>query len=151
MRVTRALCGIVLVAALGACTDEPGAPAGGAPASAVPASAPAWTEPADYRFVLERRCEGGPSMGKYRVSVEDRAVAGVERIDGRTASGEEEIEVPTLGGLLELAQTAADDGGEMTTSVDPTDGHPVAVSFDVSGGAQEGATCFLISEYAATS
>jgi hypothetical protein len=146
VRVTRALCGIALVAALGACTDESAAPAGGG-ASAAPASAPAWTEPADYRFVLERRCEGGPSMGKYRVSVADRAVAGVERIDGRTASGEEEIEVPTLGGLLELAQTAADDGGEMTTSVDPTDGHPVAVSFDVSGGAQEGATCFLISDY----
>ena len=148
MRVTRALCGIALVAALGACTDEAAAPGGGASAPAAPASAPAWTEPANYGFVVERRCDDGPSLGKYRVAVEAGAVASVQRIDGKTASGEEEIEVPTLGGLLELAQTAADDGGETSTSVDPTDGHPVAVSFDVSEGGAEGPTCFQISEYA---
>jgi hypothetical protein len=147
VRVVRALCGLALVAVLGACTDEPAAPAGGGSKPSVPASAPAWSEPSDYSFVVERRCEGKPSLGKYKVVVAAGAVATVERVDGKTASGEEEIEVPSLGGLLELAQTAADDGGQMSTSVDPVDGHPVAVSFDVSEGAQEGQTCFLISEY----
>ena len=147
MRYARALCGIALVAALTGCTD--GEPAAAPPTFVAPASAPAWSEPADYTFVADRQCEGGPSLGRYRVTVTGGEVAGVERIDGRTASGEEEIEVPTLSGILDLAQTAADDGGSMTVQADPADGHPVRVSFDVSeAGQAEGATCFLISDYA---
>ncbi len=151
MRYARALCGIALVAALAGCTDEE--PAAAPPSFVTPASAPAWTEPADYTFVADRQCEGSPSLGRYRVTVTAGAVAGVERIDGKTASGEEEIEVPSLGGLLELAQTAADDGGAMTVKADPADGHPVLVSFDVSDGSEtaadgETATCFVISDYA---
>jgi hypothetical protein len=148
VRYARALCGIAVVAALAGCSDDK--PAATSPAFVTPASAPAWSEPADYAFVVDRQCEGQPSLGKYRVTVTGREVAGVERIDGRTASGEEEIEVPTLGGLLELAQTAADDGGAMTVRADPADGHPVLVSFDVSDGSETApaATCFVISEYA---
>jgi hypothetical protein len=151
VRYARALCGIAVVAALAGCTDKE--PAAAPPSFVTPASPPAWTEPADYAFVADRQCEGGPSLGKYRVTVTAGAVAGVERIDGKTASGEEEIEVPTLGGILELAQTAADDGGASTIKADPADGHPVSVSFDVSDGSEpeaggEGATCFVISDYA---
>jgi hypothetical protein len=151
VRYARALCGIAIVAALAACSDEEPAaapPTFVAPAPA-PASAPAWSEPADYAFVADRQCEGGPSLGRYRVTVTAREVTGVERVDGKTASGEEEIEVPTLGGLVELARTAADDGGSMTVQADPADGHPVAVSFDVSDSSDpEPPTCFVISEYA---
>jgi hypothetical protein len=147
VRYARALCGIALVAALAGCTDDE--PAAAPPTSVAPASVPAWTEPADYAFVADRQCEGGPSLGRYRVTVTGGEVAAVERIDGRTASGEEEIEVPTLTGILELARTAADDGGSMTVKADPADGHPVQVAFDVSeAGEAEGATCFLISDYA---
>jgi hypothetical protein len=140
------LCGFALVTALAGCTDSE--PAAAPPTFVAPASAPAWTEPADYAFVVERQCEGGPSLGRYRVTVAAREVTAVERIDGRTASGEEEIEVPSLGGLLELARTAADDGGAMTVKADPVDGHPVAVSFDLSEGGEEAASCFLIPDYA---
>jgi hypothetical protein len=147
VRYTRALCGIALVTALAGCTDSE--PAAAPPSFVTPASAsaPAWTEPADYGFVVERQCEGGPSLGKYRVTVAGRQVTAVERIDGRTASGEEEIEVPSLGGLLELAQTAADDGGAMTVKADPADGHPVVVSFDVSDESGAAVSCFVVSEY----
>jgi len=144
VRFARLLCGIALVAAVGACTDDK--PVATPPSSSTPASSPAWHEPMNYAYVVDRRCETGPSEGIYRVTVQGNAVAGIERIDGKTASGEEEIELPTLGGLLDLAQTAADDGGEMTTSVDPGDGHPVAISFDVSEGAGT-PTCFVITEY----
>ncbi len=137
--------------ALAGCTgdDTPAA----APGFVAPASPPAWSEPADYAFVADRQCEGKPSLGRYRVTVTAGEVAGVERVDGRTASGEEEVEVPSLGGLLELAQTAADDGGAMTVKADPADGHPVAITFDVSDGTDpaaggEGPTCFVISDYA---
>jgi len=146
VRYARALCGFALVAALAGCTDEE--PAAAPPTFVAPASAPAWTEPADYAFVVERQCEGGPALGRYRVTVAAREVTAVERIDGKTASGEEEIEVPSLGGLLKLAQTAADDGGAMTVKADPADGHPVAVSFDLSEGSEEAASCFVITEYA---
>ena len=150
MRFARALCGIAFVAALAGCTDE-GPAAAPQPSFVAPASAPAWTEPADYAFVADRQCEGSPSLGRYRVTVTAGQVAGVERIDGKTASGEEEIEVPTLGGLLELAQTAADDGGAVSVKADPADGHPILISFDVSDGSEaageETATCFVISDY----
>lgn len=152
MRFARALCGIALVVALAGCTDGEPAAAPSAPSFVAPASAPAWTEPADYTFVADRQCEGRPSLGKYRVTVTAGQVAGVERIDGKTASGEEEIEVPSLGGLMELAQTAADDGGAITVKADPADGHPVLIAFDVSDGSEaageEAASCFVISDYA---
>jgi hypothetical protein len=144
VRFARLSCGIALVAAVGACTDDQQAAA--PPSFVTPASPPAWHEPADYAYVVDRRCENGPSEGVYRVTVQGGAVAGIERIDGKTASGEEEVELPTLGGLLDLAQTAADDGGQMTKSIDPKDGHPTMITFDVSEGAAT-PTCFVITEY----
>ena len=147
MRLKLALCGVALVLSVGACTSSPDEPRSAASPAASP---PAWTEPAKYGFVLERQCSGGPSMGRYRVAVENGKVVTADRIDGKTAAGEEEIEVPSLNGLLDLAQTAADDGGEVSTTRDPADGHPTVVSFNVSDEGADGASCFLISEYAAT-
>jgi hypothetical protein len=69
-----------------------------------------------------------------------------DRIDGKTAAGEEEVDVPSLRELLEMAQTAADDGGAVTTTLDPADGHPTEVSIDVSD--EKGPACFVISDYA---
>ncbi|MFI7597924.1 DUF6174 domain-containing protein [Actinoplanes sp. NPDC049681] len=142
------LTGVLLVLVLaGGCTSSPD---DAKPAPSAAASPPAWTEPASYGFVLERRCEGRPSLGVYRVTVENGKVTSTDRVDGRPAGGEEDIEVPTLGGLLELARTAAEDGGHMSTSADPADGHPVAVSFDVSEkGDNAENTCFRISDYKA--
>lgn len=152
MRLRLALCGAALLAVGSACTSTSPSPSPSASASEVAAaSAPPWTEPANYRFVLERQCNRGPSIGRYRVTVENGAVVKADRIDGRTASGEEEIDVPSLSGLLELAQTAADDGGEVTTKFDATDGHPIAVSFNVSDEGADGASCFVITEYQPTS
>jgi hypothetical protein len=145
VRFARLLCGFALVAAVAACSDDKPAATSSNPST--PASAPAWHEPLNYAYVVDRRCDTGPSEGVYRVTVKGSEVAGIERIDGKTASGEEEIELPTLGGLLDLAQIAADDGGLMTTSVDPADGHPVAITYDVSEGAGT-PTCFVITEYA---
>lgn len=141
MTRTPLLAVVVLAAALTGCTADP------APAPApttVAASPPAWTEPADYGFVLERRCDGGEDLGRYRVTVRDGAVTGAERIDGRTAAGEEEIDVPSLGQLMELTRTAIDDGAQATTVHDPADGHPTEVVIDRGDGPE----CFRISEYA---
>ena len=136
MKVRIAAAVLVLLAA--GCTSTP------TPRVDVPmlGSPPAWTEPAGYSFVADRKCGDQPSQGRYRVTVRDGEVAGTERIDGRTAEGEEEIEVPTLGQLKDLATTATEDGAEATVSLDPADGHPIEVR--IKRDVQE---CFVISEY----
>jgi hypothetical protein len=138
--------GFMVLAAMSGCTSSADKPA---PATSVTTagSPPPWTEPADYGFVVERKCDTGPSLGRYRVAVQDHAVSGVSRIDGKTAAGEEEIEVPTLAGLLELAQTAIDDGADATTTFDTADGHPIQVSINRAEEATGGADCFIVSEY----
>ncbi len=137
-----------VVTLLAGCTSTPDP--GPTPPASAPASAPAWTEPANYTFVADRRCGDGPSLGRYRVLVTGGTVSSAERIDGRTAAGEEEIQVPTLGELLELASTAVEDGADATTAFDPADGHPVEVSINRAEEATGGADCFRISEYAPT-
>jgi hypothetical protein len=160
-----ALAGIALVAVAGGCTDS-GTPTATASfvAPVAASSAPAWTEPASYHFVLTRGCDAAKPLGRYRVAVRNGAVATTQRLDRAeaepsssaavdlgpaTGQDGEEIEVPTLRGLLDLVQTAADDGGEVTETFDATDGHPVKVSFNVSDNASAGdAECFTVSEYA---
>jgi hypothetical protein len=151
VRLKLALCAIALVAAVGGCTSGPAdSPPGSTAASAaVAGSPPPWTEPARYGFVLDRQCGGQPSEGKYRVAVSGGQVVTADRIDGRAAEGEEEIDVPTLRELIEMAQTAADDGGQVSSTMDPKDGHPTVVSIDVSDdGSPDGKSCFTITDYA---
>jgi hypothetical protein len=140
-----ALVAVAVLALVGGCTSSQ-APTP-APAT-VAASPPTWTEPPKYGFVLDRQCPDGPPEGRYRVTVANGKVVTADRIDGKTAEGEEEIDVPSLSGLLEIARTAADDGGAVSTTVDPKDGHPTKVKLSVSA---DGPTCFRISDYAPTS
>ena len=60
--------------------------------------------------------------------------------------------MPTLGGMVELAQTAIDDGADAdaTTTNDAADGHPTAVTVNRAEEATGGAACFVISDYAPT-
>jgi Family of unknown function (DUF6174) len=140
--VKRALATIAALVLLAGCTSSPQEKA---PVTA--GSPPPWVEPGNYSFVVDRKCGDGPSDGKYRVTVANSEVSATERVDGRTAEGEEEIEVPTLGGMLEEAQTAIDDGADATTKFDAADGHPIEVTMNRSEGDAGGAVCFVISEY----
>jgi hypothetical protein len=108
--------------------------------------------------VLTRGCDAAKPLARYRASVRDGAVVESERLDVVTdappsepavdlgpvggADGEE-IAVPTLGELLQIAETASADGGEATTTIDAKDGHPVRVVVNVAE-----AECFTVSEYA---
>jgi len=126
------------------CTDDAAKP----PAPVVSAgSPPPWIEPASYRFVADRKCGDQPSQGRYRVTVKDGDVTATERVDGKTAAGEEEIQVPTLAGLLEMAQMAIEDGADATTKYDGADGHPTEVSINRAEQDAGDAVCFVISEY----
>lgn len=166
LRFTWAVGGILLVAG---CTSHPAsAPAwssaSSAPGVTVVSSAPPYTEPAAYGFVLTRGCDDAKPLGRYRVTVQNRAVAEADRIDttlvqpsdsadvdlGPAAGdGEEEIEVPTLGELTTMAQTAADDGAEVSRTFDARDGHPVKVTINSSDdGAASATECFAVADYA---
>jgi hypothetical protein len=141
--------GLAVALAVSGCTAGGDTADKAGPPSAA-ASAPAWSEPAKYEFVLNRKCGDGPSDGLYQVDVAGGQVVSADRIDGKTASGEEEIDPPTLRELLDMAQTATDDGAQVTTELDKADGHPVSVSIDTSdGGTGADQACFVISDYKA--
>ncbi|MEU8241953.1 hypothetical protein AB0C07_27180 [Actinoplanes missouriensis] len=167
MRLERALCAVVLVALVGGCTSDEKEPAFSDPApssSAAPVgSAPAWTEPAAYSFVLTRGCDPNTPLGKYQATVSGGAVSSAERIGADAASPSasaevdlgpvtgqegEEIEVPTLAQLVEMARTATEDGAEVATEYDAADGHPVTVSINVTD-TPDGAECWTVSDYKA--
>jgi hypothetical protein len=158
MRVGLALGGIALVAVVGGCTSSSKPPSfHGASAS----SAPPFTEPAAYSYVLTRGCDDAAPLARYRITVRDGDVTKSERLGagapapastdvdlGPVVVGQdgEEIDAPTLPGLLSMAQTATDDGAAVTTALDNHDGHPVKVTIDVEDGS--GPECFTVSDYA---
>ncbi|MFI1987889.1 hypothetical protein [Actinoplanes sp. NPDC020271] len=170
MRFERALCALAFAGLIAGCSsssDEPKItdPGGSAsaPAPVAAASAPAWTEPASYSFTLTRGCDPAKPVGKYQATVQGGVVTTSARVGGTSASpgpssdvdlgpvtgdGGEEIEVPTLKELAGMAQTTADDGGEVATEYDGTDGHPVKVTINVTGEAG-GAECWIVSDYKA--
>lgn len=168
MRLGWALGGIVLVAVAGGCTSkDSGTPAWTAPSASAGAggSAAPWSEPASYGYVLTRGCDEAAPLGRYRVSVQNGAVTKSERLDVPqsapssttdvdlgpiTGQNGEEIGVPSLRELLEMAQTASDDGGQVTT-VTGADGHPVKVTINVSEEGPAGAECWTVSDYAPAS
>jgi hypothetical protein len=165
VRLGLALGGIALVAVVGGCTSKSATPTwNGASASAAPAvsaaSAPPFTEPASYTYTLVRGCDDASPLGRYQVTVQSGAVAKSERVGAAaqpssveasadvdlgpiTGQDGEEIEVPTLGELREMAETAAEDGAEVTTTYDTKDGHPLKVAID-NGDAPE---CFTVTDY----
>ena len=164
MRLEQALCVLVLAGLAGGCTssddsgpriEQPGK------APAVIGSPPPWTEPASYTFVLTRGCHPNAPLGRYRASVRGGSVTGYQRIGASAGSPRpsaevdlgpvagqpgEDIEVPSLSELVEMAQTATDDGGQVTREFDAADGHPVKVTINVSDTPGED-ECFAVSEY----
>ncbi|SDT61701.1 hypothetical protein [Actinoplanes derwentensis] len=164
MRFERALCALVLVGLAGGCTSDPADPAPAASGREESAAAPpAWTEPAAYTFTLVRGCDEAAPVGRYQATVKDGVVTGATRSGGPAASAApsaevdlgpvtgdegEEIDVPALGQLLEMATTAQEDGAEVTTEFDQADGHPVKVSINVTD-TPAGAECWTVADYKA--
>ena len=66
--------------------------------------------------------------------------------------GQEEIEVPTLAELADMARTATEDGAAVTSAFDAKDGHPVKVSINVAeDGAANATECWAVGDYAPAS
>ncbi|MDI6105771.1 hypothetical protein QLQ12_45060 [Actinoplanes sp. NEAU-A12] len=170
MRFERALCALILVGLVGGCTSSSGDEGEAKPAVVDPAksaatesggSPPAWTEPGAYTYTLTRGCDAAKPLGRYQATVAAGAVTGATRVGASAASpapssevdlgpvtGQEgeEIEVPTLGELVTMAQTASEDGAEVSTEFDRTDGHPVKVTINVAE-TPDGAECWSVSDY----
>ncbi|GID31891.1 DUF6174 domain-containing protein [Paractinoplanes brasiliensis] len=146
---------VALVALAAGCTSSDPSPSPTTPAVASP---PAWTEPASYSYVLTRGCDDAKPLGRYQVTVTAGAVSASDRLDATpvtpsadvdlgpaTGDSGEEIEAFTLAELLEMAQTATEDGAEVATTYDTTDGHPSKVRIDVGDGPE----CWTVSDYKA--
>lgn len=162
VRVGLALSGVALVAVLGGCSSHSASPPSNvASPQLAGGSAPPFTEPAAYSYLLTRGCDASSPLGRYRITVRDGDVTTSERLDATAQPSPsapdadlgpvvgqdgEEIDAPTLPGLLSMAQTASDDGGAVTTMLDTRDGHPVKVTIDVGDGS--GPECFTVSDYA---
>jgi hypothetical protein len=135
------------VATLAACATP-----GGAAAPAGTTSAGAWTEPADYSFVVTSPCGERGFLGTYQV-----VVAGGEVVDSQwrdPASGAwapfDQLEsVSTLGDMLEEVRVASEDpeAGEVSLETDPADGHPTSVSVDHIEDAIDDESCYEITDY----
>jgi len=174
VRLGLVLGGVALVAFAAGCSSHSssgsptwnGSPSASAPAATVAGSAPPFTEPASYSFTLTRGCDAASPLGRYQVTVHSGEVTKSDRIgatvrpsastdvDLGPVAGQdgEEIEVPTLGELRDMAQTATDDGGQVTTTYDGKDGHPVKVIINVSdGGAAGDNECWTVADYAPAS
>ncbi|GIF21356.1 hypothetical protein BJ973_005194 [Actinoplanes tereljensis] len=165
VRLGVALGGIALVAVLGGCTSHTVSPtwssaSGSAPPPVAAESAPPFSEPAAYAFTMIRGCDETSPLGRYKVTVRSGAVESAERIgatvqaspsadvDLGPAAGQdgEEIDVPTLAELRAMAQTAADDGAQVTTTY-AADGRPVKVVINVEDD-PSAAECFTVADYA---
>ncbi|GLY02058.1 MULTISPECIES: hypothetical protein [Actinoplanes] len=162
MRFALSLSAVVLVGLAGGCTSSDESPETPAPSTA--ASPPAWSEPAAYSFVLSRGCDEKAPIGRYQATVADGVITAATPVGGAApvpsasassseedlgpANGQEgeEIEVPTLAELVVMAETAKEDGAEVTTVQDGTDGHPVSVSINVTDTV-DGAECWFVSDY----
>ncbi|WP_433377947.1 DUF6174 domain-containing protein [Actinoplanes sp. CA-142083] len=164
--------GVALVAFVAGCSSHSESPtwngssaSASAPAATVAQSAPPFTEPASYTYTLTRGCDDASPLGRYKVTVQSGAVAKAERIGASvqpsassdvdlgpvTGQDGEEIDVPTLAELREMAQTATDDGGQVTTTFDAKDGHPVKVVINVSDEGATGDECWTVADYAPAS
>ena len=169
MRLERALCAVVLVGLVGGCTSSssssssPGGPTFNDPASApsTVASAKAWSEPPSYSYVLTRGCDTAAPLGRYQAKVVGGVLTAAERAGGPavdpsasaavdlgpvTGQEGEEIEVPTLAELVAMAATATEDGAEVSTAYDATDGHLVKVTINVTD-TEAGAECWSVADY----
>jgi hypothetical protein len=167
--LARGVGGVALVAFVAGCSSHSASPtwngssaSASAPAAAVVESAPPFTEPASYTYTLIHGCDDASPLGRYHVTVQSGAVTRAERIGASvqpsassdvdlgpvTGQDGEEIDVPTLAGLREMAQTATDDGGKVTTTFDGTDGHPVKVVINVSDEGPAGDECWSVADYA---
>jgi hypothetical protein len=173
VRLGLALSGVAVVALVGGCTAHSGSPTFHGADSAAPSapatngSAPPFTEPASYTFTLTHGCDDASPLGKYRVAVRSGAVTSAQRVGGAAApstaassdadlgpvNGQngEEIDVPTLAELSDMAKTATDDGGQVTATYDGTDGHAVKVVINVSDEGPSGADCWSVADYAPAS
>ncbi len=139
---------------------------------------PAWSEPAAYTFTLIRGCDAAAPLGRYQATVKDGVVTSAVEADmtgaapvpsaegeaegdaggdpeggpgpatGEEGEGGEEIDVPALGQLIEMADTAKEDGAEVITEFDRADGHPVKVTINVTD-TPAGAECWIIADYQA--
>ncbi|GAA0560162.1 hypothetical protein GCM10010172_49100 [Paractinoplanes ferrugineus] len=166
MRLGVVLGGVALVAAVGGCSARDDTPTWTAASPTASASAPspvnadkapAYAEPFQYSYTLTRGCDAKAPLGRYNIVVKSGDVIDSKRlgasvqaspsaqVDLGPAAGQdgEEIDPPTLAGLITMARTAEDDGAQVTATYDAKNGRPVKLEIK----ADDETECFAVSDY----
>ena len=150
MRFRCVLYSTVLVAALGGCARSSGG--GPAQSTAEPAAASVvWTEPANYAFVVDSSCGERALIGRFRITVTNAQVSGIEPLDpdaSRELMVQLKDQVPTLGKMMADADRARRAGAaKVDVKTDPADGHPTLIAIDHEANAIDDEECYAISDY----
>lgn len=132
-RIAGCLLAVPLAAALVAC-GEAAAGTGG--------DGQEWREPRDYVYTLTQSCGEQALTGTFRITVTDGRVAGWEPVGENHAP--RTVEVPTVGGLLEEAQRAREDGADSVEVGYGEDGDPARGGIDHDAGAVDDESCYEI-------
>ncbi|RBM22438.1 hypothetical protein DEH69_04280 [Streptomyces sp. PT12] len=110
-------------------------------------------EPDTYRYTLESRCGERDFIGAYAISVANGEVVEVAALD---ASAKAYLgrggDVPTIAGLLDLAEQARHEGADEVTTDYPDgapegEGPPSALTIDRDADAIDDEECYTISDY----
>ena len=142
----RKMAGLTVLLALGA---SAACGSGGSEPAAVE-----WLAPDDYEFVLDSSCGEQQLIGRFRVVVDNGTVGEVEGLNERgryLVASPSTDGIPTLTQLLTLYNEAQERGADVATvDVDPTDGHPTRIDIDLDVDVVDDESCFVISDYVAS-
>ncbi len=114
----------------------------------------AWTEPADYSYLLVSTCGERNLLGTFDVTVVGHEVIDAEAVDEQAeiVLGGIGVEiVPTIADLLaELEDARTMNADTAAMAVDPGDGHPVRIDIDYDAATDDDEACYSIDDYQVT-
>ncbi|MBW1597090.1 DUF6174 domain-containing protein [Streptomyces sp. JJ38] len=136
-RATACLLLVPLALPLAACAQE-AQPAPGR-------DAPEWSEPPNYAYTLTQSCGFNVLGGTYRVTVTEGRTTEWEPVGENHTPGN--VEVPTIGGLLEKAEKAERDGADSVEVKRAEDGRPTLIEIDRYANGIDDEVCYEITGY----
>ncbi|MCZ7414910.1 MULTISPECIES: DUF6174 domain-containing protein [unclassified Streptomyces] len=106
---------------------------------------PEWSEPSDYAYTLTQSCGFNVLAGTFRVTVTEGRATEWEPVGENPAPGN--VEVPTIGGLLEKAEKAERNGADSVEVERADDGRPTLIEIDRYANGIDDEVCYEITGF----
>lgn len=110
-----------------------------------------WTEPDDYRYVLESRCGERALIGTFEVTVHEGDVQSISALDEDAEAMLQHVgpdSAPTIGELVSKLEAATQNGADrVNLELDSDDGHPSLIEIDYDTNAIDDESCYMITEF----